>query len=94
MAAPTGSSADLAEKLRTYGEQLAQVEQLLAQDPDNEQFKKLRQDLLEVTKLTEDLLKYDHEKKEAQEPDATQGEEQEGIDIDPFQVGHALRGQV
>ena len=39
MAAPTGSSADLAEKLRTYGEQLAQVEQLLAQDPNNEQFK-------------------------------------------------------
>ena len=63
MAAPTGSSADSAEKLRTYGEQLAQVEQLLAQDPNNEQFKKLRQDLLEVTKLTEDLLEIRPRKK-------------------------------
>ena len=93
MAAPTGSSADLAEKLRTYGEQLAQVEQLLAQDPNNEQFKKLRQDLLEVTKLTEDLLKYDHEKKEQEVPDASQGEEQEGIDIAPFQVGMRCEGK-
>ena len=50
-------SAELAAKLQTYGEQLAQVEQLLAADPQNQQFMKLRQDLLEVTKLTEDLLK-------------------------------------
>jgi survival-of-motor-neuron-related-splicing factor 30 len=92
MAAPTAASADLAEKLRTYAEQLAQVEQLLAQDPANEQFKKLRQDLLEVTKLTEDLLKYDHEKKAEVTVDETQDPEQ-GIDIDPFQVGMRCEGK-
>ena len=33
--------ADLAEKLATYAEQLAQVEQLLQADPSNDQFLKL-----------------------------------------------------
>ena len=94
MAAPTGSSADLAEKLRTYGEQLAQVEQLLAQDPNNEQFKKLRQDLLEVTKLTEDLLKYDHEKKRARAAGRFPGRRTGGHRHRPVPGRHALRGQV
>jgi len=58
-------SSELATKLATYGEQLAQVEALLAGDPANEQFMKLRTDLLEVTKLTEDLLKYKHEQSAA-----------------------------
>ena len=39
------------------------------------------------------VTKADHEKKEEQQPDATQGEEQEGIDIDPFQVGMRCEGK-
>lgn len=57
---PTFAMEDLKQKLQTYSEQLSQVEALIASDPENEQFLKLRQDLVEVTKLTEDLLKYKH----------------------------------
>mmetsp|Transcript_4981 Transcript_4981/g.14751 ORF Transcript_4981/g.14751 Transcript_4981/m.14751 type:complete len:282 (+) Transcript_4981:237-1082(+) len=88
-------SAELAAKLQTYGEQLAQVEQLLAADPGNEQFKKLRQDLLEVTKLTEDLLKYKHEQSEEakEQANAAQGEAEEFLDVSPFQVGMRCEGK-
>mmetsp|Transcript_2281 Transcript_2281/g.6484 ORF Transcript_2281/g.6484 Transcript_2281/m.6484 type:complete len:320 (+) Transcript_2281:921-1880(+) len=91
-------SAELAEKLRTYGEQLAQVEQLLAADPQNEQFLKLRQDLQEVTKLTEDLLKYKHNEAGEQaaagaDADADAAGDGEAIDIDPFQVGMRCEGR-
>jgi len=49
---------------------------LLAQDPGNEQFIKLRQDLVEVTQLTEDLLKYKASEKE-----------DEGTEVKKFEVG-------
>ncbi|KAH8051776.1 hypothetical protein JL722_10610 [Aureococcus anophagefferens] len=79
--------ADLAEKLATYAEQLAQVEQLLQADPSNDQFLKLRTDLLEVTKLTEDLLKYKHEQSESQQPSGDAGEaEGAAVDVSPFQI--------
>lgn len=50
--------SDLKEKLETYGEQLEQVEALLQSDPANAQYLKLKEDLVEVRKLTEDLLRY------------------------------------
>ena len=84
---------ELAAKLAVYAEQLAQVEQLLAADPANEQFLKLRTDLLEVTKLTEDLLKYKHEQSESQ-GDGDGGEaEGAAIDVSPFQVGMRCEGK-
>ena len=52
------SGGDLGAKLKTYSDQLGQVEALLEKDPENDEFLKLKQDLLEVTKLTEDLIKY------------------------------------
>ncbi|KAH8073719.1 hypothetical protein JL720_10789 [Aureococcus anophagefferens] len=86
--------ADLAEKLATYAEQLAQVEQLLQADPSNDQFLKLRTDLLEVTKLTEDLLKYKHEQSESQQPSGDAGEaEGAAVDVSPFQVGMRCEGK-
>ena len=86
--------ADLAEKLATYAEQLAQVEQLLQADPSNDQFLKLRTDLLEVTKLTEDLLKYKHEQSESQQPSGDGGEaEGAAVDVSPFQVGMRCEGK-
>lgn len=44
-----------AEKLATYRQQLAQVEAAIAQDPDNPEWTKLRNDLLEVIELTSEL---------------------------------------
>jgi len=43
-------------KLNTYKEQLAQVQELIKTDPNNESFFKLRDDLLEVVALTQDLV--------------------------------------
>eukprot|EP00965_Chrysotila_dentata_P198869 6179057-Pleurochrysis_carterae.AAC.1 len=48
-------SADMEEKLAAYRQQLAQVEAAIAQDPDNAEWVKLRQDLLEVIDLTSEL---------------------------------------
>jgi hypothetical protein len=50
------SLAELETKLKTYKEQLLQVDQLLAGDPSSEQFSKLRSDLLEVIELTQNLV--------------------------------------
>mmetsp|Transcript_5201 Transcript_5201/g.7206 ORF Transcript_5201/g.7206 Transcript_5201/m.7206 type:complete len:376 (+) Transcript_5201:40-1167(+) len=47
---------ELQKKLETYQNQLYQVKELLAVDPDNDQFLKLEEDLQEVIKLTEDLI--------------------------------------
>ncbi len=44
-----------AEKLRVYEEQLAAVEAAIAQDPTNEEWLKLKTDLLEVIRLTQQL---------------------------------------
>mmetsp|Transcript_11880 Transcript_11880/g.20026 ORF Transcript_11880/g.20026 Transcript_11880/m.20026 type:complete len:292 (-) Transcript_11880:226-1101(-) len=44
-----------ADKLATYRQQLAQVEAAIAQDPDNQEWTKLRNDLLEVIDLTSEL---------------------------------------
>ena len=160
----------LAQKLKTYNEQLAQVENLLANDPRNEQFLKrrgsdemnlpaqharraeffdqrrpdsrwsertcfsridraqvvaslhalrsgremerdeveafrkrrkrklrvsrrqyrrcrLRSDLLEVTKLTEDLLKYNHENAASGAAAVEEEEEGTGVVINPYAVG-------
>jgi survival-of-motor-neuron-related-splicing factor 30 len=51
------SIEQLQAKLDTYKEQLSQVETLIAQDSTNGSFVKLRTDLLEVVRLTEDLVK-------------------------------------
>ncbi|KAJ1460267.1 hypothetical protein M885DRAFT_510087 [Pelagophyceae sp. CCMP2097] len=59
MAAEGGEN--LREKLATYADQLFQVEGLLQADPQNDQFQKLRQDLRDVIKLTEDLIKFQHD---------------------------------
>jgi len=45
----------MADKLATYRQQLAQVEAAIAQDPDNQEWTKLRNDLLEVIELTSEL---------------------------------------
>jgi survival-of-motor-neuron-related-splicing factor 30 len=44
-----------AEKLRVYEEQLAAVEAAIAQDPTNDEWLKLKSDLLEVIRLTQQL---------------------------------------
>ena len=49
------SSEDAETKLQTYRQQLAQVEAAIAQDPDNPEWSKLRQDLVEVIQLTSEL---------------------------------------
>ncbi|KAJ8602035.1 hypothetical protein CTAYLR_002730 [Chrysophaeum taylorii] len=76
-------SEELKQKLATYGEQLGQVEALLASDPSNEQFIRLKQDLVEVTKLTEDLLKF--KASEAQRQEAS--EKVEHVEVSAFEVG-------
>ena len=55
-AAAVESPEQLREKLATYNAQLSQVEQLLQADPQNAEFLKLKQDLLEVVALTNDLV--------------------------------------
>ena len=50
------SAEELVTKLNTYKEQLAQVQELIKTDPNNESFFKLRDDLLEVVALTQDLV--------------------------------------
>eukprot|EP00635_Sarcinochrysidales_sp_CCMP3193_P014382 CAMPEP_0118901480 /NCGR_PEP_ID=MMETSP1166-20130328/7166_1 /TAXON_ID=1104430 /ORGANISM="Chrysoreinhardia sp, Strain CCMP3193" /LENGTH=334 /DNA_ID=CAMNT_0006840655 /DNA_START=13 /DNA_END=1017 /DNA_ORIENTATION=- len=91
-------SSELSEKLKTYSEQLSQVEGLLEKDASNEQLLKLRQDLVEVTKLTEDLIKYkakDAPPEEAEEQ-AKEEEEAEEVAVRKFEVGmrcEALYGE-
>ena len=46
----------LDQKLAAYRKQIAQVEELLAKSPGNEQLVQLRRDLLEVCELTAGLL--------------------------------------
>jgi len=46
---------DVQEKLKTYRQQLAQVEAAIAADPDNSEWTKLRNDLVEVIELTSEL---------------------------------------
>lgn len=48
-------SEDVDAKLATYRQQLAQVEAAIAQDPDNQEWTKLRTDLNEVIELTSEL---------------------------------------
>jgi len=48
-------SDDIAAKLASYKQQLAQVEAAIAQDPDNPEWRKLRDDLVEVIDLTSEL---------------------------------------
>ncbi|XP_065897994.1 survival of motor neuron-related-splicing factor 30-like [Dysidea avara] len=50
-------AAQLRESLATYQVQLQQVEAALTNEPDSEELKKLKTDLEEVVKLTEDLVK-------------------------------------
>ncbi|KAG5175889.1 hypothetical protein JKP88DRAFT_259084 [Tribonema minus] len=50
------SADELRVKLAGYGEQLAQVEALLAGDPSNVQILKLKTDLEQVIALTQDLM--------------------------------------
>src|SRR6056297_2692102 len=45
-----------AEKLAEYREQLAQVEAAIANDPDNQEWIKLRDDLVEVIELTSEIV--------------------------------------
>jgi hypothetical protein len=52
------SAEELVTKLNTYKEQLAQVQELIKTDPNNESFFKLRDDLLEVVALTQDLVRF------------------------------------
>jgi survival-of-motor-neuron-related-splicing factor 30 len=52
------SIEQLNAKLVTYKEQLSQVDGLLSSDSTNASFIKLRTDLLEVVRLTEDLVKF------------------------------------
>mmetsp|Transcript_22157 Transcript_22157/g.47855 ORF Transcript_22157/g.47855 Transcript_22157/m.47855 type:complete len:292 (-) Transcript_22157:336-1211(-) len=47
--------SDVQEKLKTYRQQLAQVEAAIAADPDNSEWTKLRNDLVEVIELTSEL---------------------------------------
>nr|XP_039255328.1 survival of motor neuron-related-splicing factor 30-like [Styela clava] len=49
-------SAELEANLTNYKVQLAQVEAALSADPENEELKKLKQDLEEVIQLTKDLM--------------------------------------
>lgn len=50
------SADELRSKLQGYREQLAQIEELLAQDSTNADLLKLKSDMNEVIKLTSDLL--------------------------------------
>lgn len=47
--------ATMAEKLAEYRQQLAQVEAAIANDPDNLEWIKLRDDLIEVIELTSEI---------------------------------------
>jgi len=49
--------ASLQAKLKTYGEQMAQVEALIQQDPANQEWLKLRADITEVMQLTREYVK-------------------------------------
>ena len=79
----SASASELSLKLETYSEQLQQVEKVLESDPDNEQFLKLRNDLVEVRKLTEDLFNY----KSSLGEEAPEEEEEEETVIKAFEVG-------
>ena len=48
---------ELREKLNNYSIQLQKVEDLIEKDPENEDWKKLQNDLLEVMELTRTLIK-------------------------------------
>jgi len=51
------SIEELREKLDQFNEQLQQVQALLEEEPDNEEYSQIQSDLLDVVKLTKDVLK-------------------------------------
>lgn len=51
------SAADLREKLNEYQQQLKDVEELLEGEPGNDEYLQIKNDLVDVIKLTDDLLK-------------------------------------
>lgn len=50
--------ADLSpsEQLAQYQEQLLQIDELLKSDPENEEFKKLKEDMTQLISITEELV--------------------------------------
>lgn len=58
--------ASLQAKLKTYGDQMAQVEGLIQQDPTNQEWLKLKSDITEVMQLTTEYVKI--KTQEAQHP--------------------------
>eukprot|EP00854_Cymbomonas_tetramitiformis_P028774 gene28774-35716_t len=50
------SITELAENLQEYKTQLLAVEELLGSEPDNEEYSQMKQELLEVISMTEELV--------------------------------------
>jgi len=58
----SSNNENLQEKLRTYETQLQKVDELIQKDPENEDWKKLRSDLVEVIDLTKTLIRKEEKK--------------------------------
>ena len=79
---------DLTSKLAIYSDQLAQVTTLLSTDPENAQYLKLKDDLLNVINLTTDLLSQ-HQISEEDADAEAQGNDaakEAGDDFDDFET--------
>lgn len=72
--------SDVHEKLKTYRQQLAQVEAAIAADPDNPEWTKLRNDLVEVIDLTSELA-------QVKASSSAPGPSQEAEEIRTYSVG-------
>jgi survival-of-motor-neuron-related-splicing factor 30 len=65
------TAAELREKLKEYRQQLQEVEELLEAEPGNEEYEQIKNDLVDVITLTDDLLKIKEAEEGSASPEAT-----------------------
>lgn len=78
------SITELAENLQEYKTQLLAVEELLSNEPDNEEYSQMKQELLEVISMTEELINGDTQvpAKNLENSRASDGENEAGVSPD------------